>query len=98
MPSAKSSQVPLDLAETYFELQEALLEPGGSAPLHSFLQELENKSKDEEKHWETLRDRWDQSKEKANLLEELRDHLHKRRYLSSMREDIERKLEGMKRP
>ena len=84
----KSNQVPLDLAETYFDLQDALGEPEGKARLVAFKSELEKLREASDADWAKVNERWRATKD-DNLI---RTQLTRERYLASMLADIEKKL------
>ncbi len=86
--------VPLELAEAYFDLQDALTEPGGLARLEGFQVELQNQLEELENGWTGLEDQWEASPDKKKVLEQVAKHFTLRRFLRSMLADIERKRGG----
>lgn len=84
--SDDKAKLPLDLAEAYFEIQE-----GDSAALTGFRAELDEKRQAAEAEWSEIAKLWDTDQTKA--LDALAANLTRRKYLSSMIADIERKLE-----
>jgi molecular chaperone HscB len=87
----EKTSVPLDLAETYFELQDLLLEQGDKKPLQDFRAGLILESEQLEKQWQKLAAEWPNPPGQERLLK-LHEHLNRRKYLSSMLADIEKKL------
>ena len=88
---AAKNQVPLDLAETYFELQDILLEGNGNSIL-PFKNKLQQELKQVNTDWDTLETRWEKESDKTHLANDLRTHLNKAKYLNSMLADLERKF------
>lgn len=90
VPEDKTSAVPLDLAETYFELQEALAE-NNREPLVRFKSELEAKTSHLRKEWQNLANQWPSTGSEI-VLKKLQTLLNEQRYLKSMLADVEKKL------
>jgi len=83
--NAKS--VPTELAETYFDLQDALHEAGGKEKLKAFQENLKSQLAECEGGWDVLNQRWLETQD-GSLIEK---HLTRERYLRSMLADIEKK-------
>jgi molecular chaperone HscB len=88
-----SSSVPLELAETYFDLQDALTEPGGDSRLATFRAEMSDQLAALDSAWKELESAWDTGpvEQRKNVLGRVAKHLTLRRFLRSMLADIERK-------
>jgi molecular chaperone HscB len=91
VPENKTTAVPVELAETYFELQE-LLEDGNKEPLTHFKKDLEKKAEDLQTEWSSLADHWPAAGGEEIVLKKLQALLNEQRYLKSMLADVERKL------
>lgn len=88
---ATKPPVPIELAETYFELQDALQEGGGKEDLLRFQAELQEKKAKLESEWKILAAQFDA--EKTDLIfKKLETWLVEQKYLSSMLSDIESRL------
>lgn len=81
------AQVPVDLAESYFELQDALSEPGGTARLEGFRADLEKKLGATTEETKAIQREWEGTKDRVTLTR-LQAVLTKSRYLRSMLADI----------
>jgi len=92
-PEEKSSAVPTELAESYFELQELLEEGASLESARSFKKNLELQQEELAKDWEKIALEWQHTEEKTPLLLRLRDQLNKEKYLLSMMSDLNKKLE-----
>lgn len=93
VPEEKSSAVPTELAESYFELQE-LLEGGADlSAVQAFKKHLEAQQTELAQKWEVLALQWLKTEEKTPLLLQLRAQLHEEKYLLSMMSDLNKKLE-----
>lgn len=80
--------IPLELAETYFDLQDLVEVPEGfRLDLNSRLQKLETE-------WPTLVKAFDEAEAKKAVLEKVADHLARERFLNAMLADIESKKEA----
>lgn len=88
VPEPKTSQIPLDLAETYFEIQEE----EDAEKLKAFRGELEKMGETHAGAWDVLAEQWGQGIPPETLLPKLREFLQKRRYLESMRNDVEKRI------
>jgi molecular chaperone HscB len=86
--------VPMELAEAYFDLQDALTEPEGLAHLERFESDLRKQLEDLESAWPALEDQWEATSDKKKVLEQVAKHFTLRRFLRSMLADIERKRGG----
>jgi len=84
----KSNKVPLDLAETYFDLQDALGEPDGKAKLVEFQKDLQKQREASEAGWAAVNEKWLATKDNSLI----QTQLTRDRYLDSMLADIEKKL------
>ncbi len=96
-PFAAASKVPMELAETYFDLQDALTEPGSAEHLIDFKKQLIEKQAGLTHDWEALEASWleaPHSEARKALLEKAANQLTVRRFLRSMLEDLEKK-QGM---
>ncbi len=87
----QGNQVPLELAETYFELQDALGEPNAGTRLAEFRQELEKRQKDLDQEWAELESAWSEGADNSALLERLAKHLTVQRFLGAMQNDLEKR-------
>ncbi len=85
------SSIPMELAETYFELQEALCEPQGEALLSDFRKRLIQQLAEMEIRWKQMEVAWDTEPNRQKLLEEIQKHFTLRRFLNSMLSDIDKK-------
>ncbi len=83
--------VPLELAETYFDLQDLLAEPDGFSKLQGFHQDLLGRLQKLENSWPTLVEAFEGAEAKKAVLEKVADHLALERFLMSMLADIESK-------
>ena len=81
----QSKQVPLELAETYFDLQDALAEGDGESRLAGFEKEVREQLTELDLQWDSLCGNWKKD------LEPIAKHLTLRRFLQSMLADICRK-------
>ncbi|MBY0371701.1 Fe-S protein assembly co-chaperone HscB [bacterium] len=84
-----SKGVPLELAESYFDLQDRLAE-GETGSLEAFAADLRAQHAGLEAEWERLQSAWDPSAPKK-ALEPIAKHLTLRRFLDSMLHDIEKR-------
>lgn len=91
-PAAAKSAVPLDLAETYFEIQEAIEEGASPEKLKAFDAELSGIQAAAEQEFETIAVELGRDPKSAGGLKALADYLDKKRYLQSMREDLSKKV------
>lgn len=89
----QQSGVPLELAETYFELQDLLAEPGGQESLSRFDKEISKKLTELENQWPVLEAEWEKTEDKKKILEEVAKHFTLRRFLHSMLSDLRKKAE-----
>jgi molecular chaperone HscB len=85
------TQVPLELAEAYFDLQDALVEPEGITQLVAFGADLQVQLDALDEAWAGLEDQWEGVPDKKKVLEQVAKHFTLRRFLRSMLADIERK-------
>ena len=88
----KASQVPLELAEAYFELQDLLTEEKGIEKMKLFKSRLCNELHLLEAKWAEMATDWETSSDRKVILGNLQAYLNKRRYLSSMISDLEKKI------
>lgn len=88
---APGPAVPLDLAETYFELQEQLAESADTGELIRFRSEIEGTLASLDEQWERVTRAWVPGAEKDALRAAL-THWTRRRFLHSMLADLENKL------
>ena len=91
MPENKS-QVPVELAETYFELQDLLMEDEGQEKMAQFRENLHTQLDLADVEWQDIAQDWDKLDDKKPVLERLQSNLNKQRYLNSMLADLDRKL------
>jgi molecular chaperone HscB len=96
-PEQRGGKIPLNLAETYFELQEmeeGNTEGGIEERLKGFQHELQQQLQATEIGWRSLADRWVQndSAVQKEVLGDLKENLVKQRYLKSMLQDLQSKL------
>jgi molecular chaperone HscB len=91
-------EVPAELAEIYFELQEQLTESEGAAGLADFRIELVRRRETFPRQLEEVCRAWDASElppvQRGELLQLLRDLLHQDNYAASMLRDLEKRMEG----
>jgi molecular chaperone HscB len=93
-----SKNVPAELAELYFDLQDLLADPTQTERLQSLMAELKEKRVRLETHLQQLFGDWDQSlksldqERRKRVLRELRDTLHQDNYADSMLRDLRRRL------
>lgn len=92
VPPQKAAKVPTDLAESYFELQELLMEEAGRAKAKQFREHLGSLVDQNEKDFDMLAEVWEKTNAKDQFLLHLQEHLNKQKYLFSMLADLERKL------
>lgn len=92
IPENASSQVPVELAETYFELQELLMEDEGESHMQKFREALHSQMDILDIEWQDIAEAWEKTSEKKPVLEKLRSNLNKQRYLTSMLGDLDRKI------
>lgn len=85
----KKASIPLDLAETYFEIQDLLGEPEGADRLAAFRKDLEAQLAATGGEWERIAALWS-TDEKAALVR-LSALVVKRKYLSSMLHDMDQR-------
>lgn len=90
-PVGAQAQVPLDLAETYFDLQDYLSEPGGEEKMAGFRSDLQQQLDGPEGEWNRIAEAWDKNENRAATAAELQALLTRQRYLRSMIADLERK-------
>lgn len=96
--SAKSSQIPLELAEGWFELQDALMEDpeGAPAKLAEFEDDFNGLNADREGEIADLEKQADEAADRGDtaayrgLLNQIAEVIRQQSYLSSMSRDIER--------
>lgn len=87
----KAPQVPTELAEQYFDLQELLMESKEVEPILLFREDLLERLQANELEWELLADRWTKEP-KESLAASLQENLTKGRYLKSMIADLGKKI------
>lgn len=92
VPPPKTNKIPTDLAESYFELQELLMEQEGRNRLIQFRNSLSDQIDKAELEMDKLAEVWIKTNAKEQFLLHLQEHLNKLRYLYSMITDLERKL------
>ncbi len=92
----QKQSIPLDLAESYFELQDLLESPEKIAQIRAFESQIDNQLRETNESKAQLAKAWEStSKEnRPALLKEFKTILYKDRYLHSMKEDIEKKVRG----
>lgn len=92
----KKESIPLDLAESYFELQDLLESPDKISQIKSFATQIDSQIKETEAAKGTMAHAWEttSSENRPELLNGLKNLLYKDRYLHSMKEDIEKKVRG----
>jgi molecular chaperone HscB len=83
-----SPQVPLDLAEAYFDLQDLLSEPQGEEKMAAFRKDLAAALEQTDRQWAALAAAWPETHDR---LQKLHDILTKQRYLHAMIADLDRK-------
>lgn len=88
----KNAKVPVELAESYFEMQDLLSEGGSAEPLLAFQKNLLELKENVEKDWEVLEKQWDASSDKKEIFQKASDLLNYEHYLSSMLEDMSEKI------
>jgi len=84
------AQVPFELAETYFDLQDRLSEPGDHDALRDFAEGLRAQLSQLDSAWKLLENGWNPAEPKKSL-EPVAKHLTLRRFLGSMLHDIEKR-------
>jgi molecular chaperone HscB len=87
----KKSDIPTDLAETYFEAQD-LLSEGNLEPLLAFKTELESQLCKNQSQWTELAHQFDSAQEKISAAQALKAHENREKYLRSMLSDLERRV------
>lgn len=92
-PQAQS-KVPTELAESYFELQDLLLDEEGEARMEEFKLELLGRIDATMVEWKAIAKDWELGADRTNLLTRLSDLLNRQRYMYSMVNDIDRKIGG----
>jgi hypothetical protein len=90
MPSYPNG--PLELAEAYFELPDLLTDEKGIERMKLFRGGLVQQMSELEKNWQQYSDEWETSSDRKALLQKLQAYCNKRRYLSSMISDLEKKI------
>ncbi len=88
----KNAKVPVDLAESYFELQDLLQEGGSDDALIQFRDQLLKLKEEYETNWAVLEKEWDSALSKKEVLQKISDLLNEEHYLESMLEDVVKKL------
>jgi len=86
-----SSPPPTELAESYFDLQEALLEGSDDKAISDFLGKLETEERKLEADWQRLSSEWEQSPAKDNLLSQLKLFKDTQKYISSLKADLSKR-------
>lgn len=92
--STASSKIPLELAESYFELQDLLMEEAGQARMEEFKEEILKQIEMTAVEWNAIAKDWQLGAEKESLLTRLSELFNRQNYLYSMVADIERKMGG----
>ena len=90
------TQVPVELAETYFEIQDLLEHPEGLSRLQEFSLQLEKQLDEVMTEWDGLANSFERETDKKSLALRLQSNLSKARYLKSMMADLIKK-EGCER-
>lgn len=90
----KSNQVPVELAESYFELQDLLLEEEGEERMREFKNSLLQQIEATSVEWKAIAKDWELGAEQEGLLARLSALTNKQSYLYSMLSDIERRMGG----
>jgi molecular chaperone HscB len=83
--------VPMELAESYFELQDLLSEDSGKDALTAFASDMQKRLDSTESAWTELCLLWERESDKRKVLEQVSKHFTLRRFLQSMLSDIESK-------
>lgn len=91
VPTETKAQIPMELAEDWFEIQEAVMEEPGAAgqKIEEFEALLSAQSKKDEDAIRSLERRYDESPEKSEL-EKMAKLLQKQSYLKSLSRDVEK--------
>ena len=91
-PSPEKAQVPMELAEAYFDLQDLLTETGGEAKLLAFREDLTGQLAATDGEWSRLAEAWEHGDERKSILDRLQKLLTKQKYLRSMIADLEKRV------
>jgi DnaJ-domain-containing protein 1 len=89
--SLPPSRPPMDIAESYFDLQETLSEGPNEKALEDFLTKLEEQQILLETEWKQLASDWKQSSSKQELFPRLKTFLDTKKYLSSLKADLSKR-------
>lgn len=87
-----NAKVPVELAESYFEMQDLLEESSNPEPLSNFKNHLLELKANSRKEWEAMETAWEKEAGSAALLTRISDQLNFEHYLNSMLEDVSKKL------
>ncbi|NBX76006.1 MAG: Fe-S protein assembly co-chaperone HscB [Proteobacteria bacterium] len=85
------SHPPMEIAESYFDLQETLSEGSNERALSSFLKMLEETEISLDKEWKQLVSEWEQAPTHHALLPRLKLFLDTKKYLNSLKSDLSKK-------
>jgi molecular chaperone HscB len=88
----KPQEVPTELAEQYFDLQELLVEAKAPEPILEFREQLLERLQANELEWEILAERWTRDSPKTEIATWLQENLTKGRYLKSMIADLGKRV------
>lgn len=87
-----NAKVPVELAESYFEMQDLLEESSNPAPLVQFKNHLLELKANSKKEWEQIESLWEKEVGSSSVLNRISDQLNFEHYLNSMLEDVSKKL------
>lgn len=92
----KKETLPLDLAESYFELQDLLESPEKISQIKTFASQIDGQITEVAESKAQTAKEWESTvfEDRPALLKRLKSLLYKDRYLHSMKEDIEKKVRG----
>jgi len=85
------SRPPMEIAESYFDLQETLSEGPNEKALSSFLNKLQEEEISLDKEWKQLVSDWKHSSTPQDLLPRLKTFLDTKKYLNSLKSDLSKK-------
>lgn len=85
--------IPTDLAESFFELQELILEGAAHEAVQKFEAQLQSAQERYQSDWQQLVMAWNSASEKSALITQLHQLNHHFKYLASLKENL-KKLQG----
>ncbi|NBV50575.1 Fe-S protein assembly co-chaperone HscB [bacterium] len=92
-PSQLRPNIPTDLAESFFELQELISEGDALGAIQQFESQLQSAQERYQSDWQKLVTAWNSAPEKSTLIAQLHQLNHHFKYLASLKENL-KKLQG----